>query len=191
MPPQDTTFAMAAPPPYIIAVLPGDGIGPEVMAEATKVLAAVGAAFGHAFTFTPAPIGGAAWEAQGAHLPQSTLDVAAVADAILFGSVGGPVDAQAQPKWKDAERHAILGMRKAFALAVNVRPSRVHATLSHLSPLRPEVVGSGVDIVIVRELVGGIYFGRHATSEDGRTAYDDCSYTWDQAEAAIRFGFDT
>jgi 3-isopropylmalate dehydrogenase len=218
---------MAAP--YKIAVLAGDGIGPEcvrrrgagaarcrvlsarhpltlapqpcrhpppptvcrVMAEAVKVLKRVGDVFGHRFDFAEAPIGGAAWESHGAHLPQSTIDVAKGADAILFGSVGGPVAAQHEPKWKDAERNAILGMRKHFNLAVNIRPSKVYAALSHLSPLRPEVIGGGVDIVIIRELVGGIYFGRHALSEDGRTAFDDASYTWEQAEAAIRFGFET
>lgn len=176
--------------PYNVAVLPGDGIGPEVMAEAIKVLKRVAEVYGHSFNFNEAPIGGAAWEIHGSHLPQSTIDVAKAADAILFGSVGGPVAAQNEPKWKDAERNAILGMRKHFNLAVNVRPSKVYPALSHLSPLKPEVIGSGVDIVIIRELVGGIYFGRHALSEDGRTAYDDCSYTWEQAEAAIRFGFE-
>lgn len=177
--------------PFKIAVLPGDGIGPEVVAEAVKVLRQVGVVYGHSFDFAAAPIGGAAWEIHGSHLPQSTIDVAKGADAILFGSVGGPVAAQHEPKWKDAERNAILGIRKVFNLAVNVRPSKVHKALSHLSPLRPEVIGEGIDIVIIRELVGGIYFGRHALSEDGRTAYDDCSYTWEQAEAAIRFGFET
>ena len=95
----------------------GDGIGPEVMGEAVKVLRAVGAQFGHTFNFTEALVGGAAHEATGSHLPTSTLDVCAAADAILFGSVGGPVDAQHLPKWKDAERNALLGLRKHFSLA--------------------------------------------------------------------------
>ena len=94
---------MSAPAPYRIAVLPGDGIGPEVMDEAMKVMKAVEESFGHRFDFAVAPIGGAAWEATGQHLPESTIAVAAAADAILFGSVGGPVSAQTEPKWKDAQ----------------------------------------------------------------------------------------
>jgi isocitrate/isopropylmalate dehydrogenase len=81
------------------------------------------------------------------------------------------------------------GMRKALSLAVNVRPSRVYPALAHLSPLKAEVIGSGVDVVIVRELLGGAYFGAHETAADGRSARDDMTYTWEQAEAALRFGF--
>jgi 3-isopropylmalate dehydrogenase len=180
---------MAAP--FRIAVLPGDGIGPEVMAEAVRVLEAVGAAYGHAFAFTHAPIGGAAWDAAGCHLPEATVAVAREADAVLFGSVGGPVGAQSEPKWKDAERNAILGLRKALNLAINIRPSKVYAALSHLSPLKTEVIGAGVDIVIVRELLGGAYFGKHELAPDGRFASDDMTYSWAQVEAAVRAGFDT
>ena len=172
-------------------MLAGDGIGPEVCAQATRVLSAVGELYGHVFQFTHAPVGGAAWAVCGEHLPASTLQVAAGSDAILFGSVGGPVKDQALPQWKDAERIAILGLRKHFSLAVNVRPSKVHPSLGELSPLKASVIGGGVDIVIIRELVGGAYFGAHVTSPDGRTASDECSYTWEQAEAAIRFGFIT
>ena len=179
---------MAAP--YRIAVLPGDGIGPEVMAEAMKVLTAVETAFGHSFVFDVAPIGGAAWEATGQHLPESTVAVAAASDAILFGSVGGPVSAQSEPKWKDAERNAILGMRKRFDLRVNIRPSQVRKVLDCLSPLKPEVIGSGIDIIIVRELLGGAYFGKHFTAEDGRFASDEMTYSWEQIEAAVRAGFE-
>ena len=164
---------------------------PQVCAEAVRVLRAVGTAYGHAFEFTEAPVGGAAWDAAGAHLPASTLDVARAADAILFGSVGGPVGAQAEPKWKDAERNAILGLRKALSLAVNVRPSKVYPALAHLSPLKAEVIGAGVDVVIVRELLGGAYFGRHHTDADGRFASDDMTYTWEQIEAAVTAGFET
>lgn len=177
--------------PYRIAVAAGDGIGPEVCAEAVKVLHAVGAKFGHAFEFQDALIGGAAWEVHGKHLPQESIDVCRASDAILFGSVGGPVDAQHLPKWANAERNAILGMRKEFNLAINIRPSKVYASLSHLSPLKTEVIGAGVDIVIIRELLGGAYFGVHETRADGRFARDDMTYTWEQIEAALKFGFET
>ena len=178
---------MAAP--YVIAVLPGDGIGPEVVAEALKVLRAVGVAFGHTFTFEEAPIGGAAWDAHGSHLPESTVAVADRSDAILFGSVGGPVTDQS-PKFLNCERNAILGMRKRFNLAINLRPSKVYASLSHLSPLKAEVIGKGIDIVIVRELLGGAYFGNHITAADGRFASDEMTYSWEQIEAALRAGFE-
>jgi 3-isopropylmalate dehydrogenase len=174
---------------YLIAIASGDGIGPEVCAEAVKVLNAVGLAFGHTFRYVEALVGGAAWEQTGEHLPAATLEACATADAILFGSVGGPVSEQSAPKWANAERNAILGMRKHFSLAINIRPSKVWPSLANLSPLKAEIIGAGVDIVIIRELVGGAYFGAHETSEDGRFARDDMTYTWEQAEAALRFGF--
>jgi len=180
---------MAAP--YIIALCSGDGIGPEVCAQAVRVLHAVGAKFGHAFSFEEALVGGAAWEATGEHFPAATVATCARADAILFGSVGGPVDAQHLPKWANAERTAILGMRAKFSLAINIRPSKVYKALAHLCPLKAEVVGAGVDVVIIRELLGGAYFGRHETAADGRAAVDEMTYTWEQAEAALRFGFAT
>ena len=155
------------------------------------MLEAVGAKFGHAFTFVEALVGGAAWEASGAHLPPATIAACERADAILFGSVGGPVDAQHLPKWKDAERAAILGMRSRFSLAINIRPSRIYAALEHLCPLKAQVIGAGVDIVIIRELLGGAYFGLHETAADGRSAKDEMTYTWEQAEHAVRFGFET
>jgi len=177
--------------PYVIAVCAGDGIGPEVVREAIRVLEAVGVKYGHSFTFREALVGGAAWEASGAHLPESTVDTCASADAIFFGSVGGPVDAQHLPKWKDAERNAILGMRGRFNLAINIRPSRVYASLAHLCPLKAEVIGTGLDVVIIRELLGGAYFGLHETAADGRFAKDEMTYTWEQVEHAIKFGFET
>ena len=177
--------------PYVIALASGDGIGPEVCAQAVRVLHAVGAAFGHAFTFRDALVGGAAHDACGEHLPAATVAVCADADAILFGSVGGPVDAQHLPKWKDAERAAILGLRARFSLAINIRPSKVYAALAHLCPLKAEVVGAGVDVVIIRELLGGAYFGLHETTADGRAAKDEMTYSWEQCEHALRFGFET
>lgn len=177
--------------PYRIAVASGDGIGPEVCAQAVRVLEAVGRRFGHRFEFVEALVGGAAWDVHGAHLPPPTIAACASADAILFGSVGGPVEEQHLPKWKDAERSAILGMRRHFGLAINIRPSRVYPALAHLSPLKAEVIGAGVDIIIIRELLGGAYFGLHEISADGRSARDEMTYTWEQIECALRFGFET
>jgi 3-isopropylmalate dehydrogenase len=182
---------MATQSPFRIAIASGDGIGPEVVAEAVKVLEAVGQKYGHSFEFVEALVGGAAWEKYGVHLPPETIATCAGSDAILFGSVGGPVDAQHLPKWKDAERNAILGMRKHFNLAINIRPSKVYPELAYLSPLKADVIGSGVEIVIIRELVGGAYFGEHSTSADGRFARDDMTYTWEQVENALKFGIET
>ena len=101
--------------PYTIAVASGDGIGPEVCDQAIRVLKSVATAFGHSFIFTEALVGGAAYESTGEHLPKKTLETCESADAILFGSVGGPVHLQHEPKWANAERNAILGMRKHFS----------------------------------------------------------------------------
>lgn len=176
-------------PAYRIAVLPGDGIGPEVMKEALKVLDAVAAASpaGISFDFAHAVVGGAAHDACGEHLPATTLDVVRTSDALLFGSVGGPPADAHLPKWKDAERTAILGLRKHFGFAINVRPSKVSPSLSYMSPLKASVIGTGVDIMIIRELMGGAYFGLHEMAADGRSARDEITYSWEQIEQCVRF----
>ena len=172
-----------------VAVVPGDGIGPEVMDEAIKVLDAVASVSDLSFAYETALVGGAAWDAHGCHLPQETIDACARCDSILFGSVGGPVEAQNEPKWKDAEKTSLLGLRKIFQLAVNVRPAKVYPLLADLSPLKPEIIDKGVDMVVIRELVSGIYFGDHQTAEDGESAADTMSYNKEEIRLPLEFGF--
>ena len=136
-----------------IAVLAGDGIGPEIMPEAFKVLKALGLKF----EFEQALVGGAAYEALGDPLPQGTLALAKAADAVLFGAVGDP-RFDTIPREKRPEQ-AILGLRKALGLFANLRPATVHPQLAGASALKPEIV-SGLDILILRELTGDIYFGQ-------------------------------
>lgn len=174
-----------------IAVLPGDGIGPEVMTEALRVLDAVAAAYGHEFPRKQALVGGAAFEEFGCHMPITTLETCRDSSAILFGSVGGPVNAMDEPKWKDCERNSILALRKHFRFSSNLRPAKIYPTLKHLSPLKPEVLEKGVDMLIVRELLGDCYFGKHEEFEKNgeRAALDESEYTEAQVKAAAHAAF--
>src|SRR5215467_7939374 len=165
----------------LIAVLPGDGIGPEVVREGLKVLAAVGKAGGHAFETREALIGGAAIDASGSALPPETLELARSADAVLLGAVGGP-------KWDDPRakvrpEQGLLAIRKGLGLYANLRPVAVNPRLLHASPLRPELL-AGVDMVVVRELTGGIYFGEKVRDKDH--ASDACVYTQAEVERIVR-----
>ena len=144
---------------YKIAVLPGDGIGPEVMAEARKVLAAVSTAFGIGFEFSEHDVGGIAIDNHGCPLPPSTLAACEAADAVLFGSVGGPKWEHLPPN-DQPERGALLPLRAHFKLFCNLRPARIYTGLEQFSPLRADISDRGFDIACVRELTGGIYFGQ-------------------------------
>ncbi len=176
----------------LISVLPGDGIGPEVMAEALRVLEAVTLDCNISFQCEHGLIGGAAWDETGEFCPQSTLDLCAKSDAILFGSVGGPSDAQHLPKWKGCEASSILALRKAFRFNANFRPSKVYPALVAASPLKDSLLSQGVDLLIVRELLGGIYFGNHSTKElEGeKLASDLCEYSESQIESVATIAFE-
>ncbi len=149
-----------------VAALAGDGIGPEVMREAIRVLRAVGKRFQLAFQITEAPVGWAGIDAAGKALPDSTLQLCRDSDAILFGSVGLPDRDPTIPKEERPERAALLRIRKEFGLFANLRPVRLPKVLSHACPLRPERQGDGLDILVVRELTGGLYFGQPKKTEE-------------------------
>ena len=170
---------------HTIAVLAGDGIGPEVIAEAEKVLQAVGARFGHRFKLERGLVGGAAMDATGEPLPEETMALCRASDAVLFGAVGDPKyddpTAAARPE------QALLGVRKGLGLFANLRPVWVHPALVDASPLRPELV-RGVDLVVVRELTGGIYFGQPRVEGDER-AVDTMVYTRAEVERIAHLAF--
>jgi 3-isopropylmalate dehydrogenase len=144
---------------FKIAVLAGDGIGPEVMAEALRVLSAVARKFSFQFDLTERLVGGAAIDAHGQALPEVTLEACRAADAILFGSVGGPKWESLPPK-QQPERAALLPLRKHFSLFANLRPAVCLAELTHASPVKEELIAGGFDVLCVRELTGGLYFGQ-------------------------------
>jgi 3-isopropylmalate dehydrogenase len=175
-----------------IAVLAGDGVGPEVMASTLPVLEKVGELFHRSFKFCHAVVGGVAFQEFGEHLPQATIDLCASSDAILFGSVGGPLHEAHLPKWKGCETNSILALRKEFGLAANFRPARVYPQLEASCPLRSEVVQRGVDLLIIRELQGDVYFGEHSIRIEGgkRIARDSGEYTEDQIALVARVAFE-
>ncbi|OGJ50363.1 3-isopropylmalate dehydrogenase [Candidatus Peregrinibacteria bacterium RIFOXYC2_FULL_33_13] len=171
-----------------IAVLAGDGIGPEVMREAIKVLDKIAVIFDHKFLYNEELVGGAAYDVYGEHLPQKTLDACSDCDAILFGSVGGPVDKQTEKKWQGVEKNALLGLRKKFNLYANLRPIYLYKPLIELSVLKNNIVENGVDVMILRELTGGIYFGEHKTYMDNgeEVAIDIMSYKESEIRRIIK-----
>jgi 3-isopropylmalate dehydrogenase len=165
---------------YRIAVLAGDGIGPEVMAQAERVLAVTASKFGFALDLERADVGGIAIDNHGEALPKSTLKACEDAQAILFGSVGGP-KWESLPSDKQPERAALLPLRKHFNLFCNMRPAKVYKALAAACPLRPDIVGEGFDILCMRELTGGIYFGKRPDSK-GREGSGADERAWDTKE---------
>src|SRR3984885_7830697 len=144
---------------FKIAVLPGDGIGPEVMAEARRVLAVVEKKFGFQLAFTEARVGGISIDVDGRALPEETLRICGDSDAILFGSVGGPKWEKLPPN-EQPERGALLPIRKHFGLFANLRPSICYPSLTHASPVKDNLIEGGFNVLCVRELTGGLYFGQ-------------------------------
>ncbi len=175
---------------YNIAVIKGDGIGPEIVTEAMKALDTVGEKFGHTFRYTACYAGGNAIDKYGIPLPQETLDICKASDSVLLGAVGGP-------KWdnvpsdKRPER-ALLGLRSNLGLFVNLRPAQMFAALADACPIKKEIIGDGFDILVCRELTGDVYFGQHGRreSELGETGWDDMNYSVSEVERIGRRGFD-
>ncbi|MDK9781115.1 3-isopropylmalate dehydrogenase [Vibrio sp. B172a] len=178
---------------YKIAVLPGDGIGPEVMAQAHKVLDAIEKKHGIAFERDEHDVGGIAIDNHGCPLPESTVKACEESDAVLFGSVGGPKWEHLPPN-DQPERGALLPLRKHFQLFCNLRPAQIHSGLEAFSPLRADISGRGFDIVVVRELTGGIYFGQPKGREgEGPTekAFDTEVYHRYEIERIAKIAFES
>ena len=175
---------------YQIAVIPGDGIGPDVVEQTLNVMDKVGEKFGHTFNYTKVLAGGCAIDATGACLPQETIDICKASDAVLLGAVGGW-------KWDNLPgdqrpERALLGLRKALGLFANLRPALLFEQLDDASPLKPEILAGGLDIVVVRELTGGIYFGEkgHRDTDLGPAAYDIEQYAEGEVRRIAKVAFD-
>ena len=170
-----------------IAILNGDGIGPEVTGQSIRVLNAVAERFGHIFEYHEALIGADAIDKTGTALPSETIDICLDCDAVLFGAVGHP-KYDNDPNAKVRPEQGILGIRKALQLFANIRPVTTYPTLQHLCPIKPKNM-EGVDFIIFRELTGGIYFGKKQTAEDGSSASDECSYTKEEIARISHLAF--
>ncbi len=171
-----------------IAVLSGDGVGPEVVEQAIKVLKKVGTKFHHEFVFKNALIGSAAIDKTGNPLPDKTLKLCKSSDAILFGAIGDP-KYDNDPSAKVRPEQGLLKLRKSLGLYANVRPIRVFEKLKAKSPLKEEIL-AGVDFVVIRELIGGIYFGERGRRDNGESAFDTSTYTKDEIIRVSKFAFD-
>ena len=176
---------------YKIGLLRGDGIGPEIVDSAVRVLEAIAEKYGHTFEFTPYLIGGAALDAYGVPLPEETVQGCLASDSVLLGAVGGP-------KWDTLPGNmrpekALLGIRAAMELFTNLRPAKLYPALKGDCPLREDIVANGFDIMIVRELTGGIYFGERGMREGkyGEEAYDTECYSRMEIERIAKVAFET
>lgn len=172
---------------FNIALIPGDGIGPEIVAGAVTVLKAVEKKFGHKFNFTETYMGGCAIDKYGEPLPQETVDICKSSDSVLLGAVGGP-------KWDGAPKRpeaGLLGIRKALGLYSNLRPSILKPQLKDASPLKDEKLKNGLDVMVVRELTGGIYFGKREKAEDGSWASDEERYSVEEVKRIGKIAFET
>lgn len=174
-----------------IAILSGDGIGPEVMQQTLRVLDKIAEKFNHQFEYLTADIGGAAYEKFNEHCSEQTLQICKKADAILFGSVGGPVHEQHLPKWKGCEAASILQLRKHFNFNINIRPIHIFPSLTAISSLKNHLIEQGIDILVFRELCGDIYFGRHEMLEENnlKTAKDEAVYNETQIQSIAAAAF--
>ena len=171
---------------YKIAILKGDGIGPEIVDEAIKVLDKVGEKFGHKFEYVQGYLGGESIDKYGIPLSPETIQVCSESDAILLGAIGGPkwdnIDPQKRPE------RGLLAIRKELGVYTNLRPATLFKSLKSASPLKEEIIGEGLDIMIVRELTGGLYFGHREYSEE--KAYDTLSYTRPEIERITKKAFE-
>lgn len=173
---------------YKIAVLAGDGIGPEIVEQAIKVLKAVGKKFKHVFHFTEALVGATAIDQVGDPFPEETFRLCMDSDAVLFGSIGDP-KYDNDPKAKVRPEQGLLAMRKKLGLYANIRPVTTFPSLIHKSPLRSHLV-EGADFVVIRELTGGIYYGERGRSEDLNKAFDTMVYTRPEIERILELAFE-
>jgi 3-isopropylmalate dehydrogenase len=171
-----------------IAVLKGDGIGPEVTDQAIKVLKAIEKTFGHKFTYEEGLIGAIAIDKTGNPFPKETLELCLKSDAILFGAIGDP-KYDNDPNAVVRPEQGLLAMRKSLGLFANIRPINTYKVLSGASPLKAELI-DGVDFVVFRELTGGIYFGQKGRSEDRNTAFDSCVYTKEEVLRISKLAFE-
>lgn len=171
-----------------IAVLAGDGIGPEVIDQALKVIKAIEKKFNHEFTYTSALVGAIAIDKTGDPYPPETHEICMKSDAVLFGAIGDP-KFDNDPKAKVRPEQGLLRMRKTLGLYANIRPITTFKSLIHKSPLKTELV-DGADFIVIRELTGGIYFGERGRSADGNTAFDTCTYTKDEIIRITKLAFE-
>ena len=173
---------------FNIVTVPGDGIGPDIIREAIVSLNRVGEIYGHEFAFTEKPAGGIAIDTCGCPLPEDTVEACKKSDSVLLGAVGGPKGDHLGGT--DRPEKALLGQRGELKLFANLRPALLHRQLKDACPLKPEIIGDSLDILIVRELTSGIYFGKRGRVAEDNSAYDTMYYSVPEIERVLRVGFD-